>query len=107
MLIETISFTTTPDEMLDSLTLIIADRWVGAAFFGNYYTMDFELMGGDFTSGDYRRGCQAQDHPNAAPAGAIWSAPVADVDHPGTGRKDTGRSSLRPKARVVALAFLR
>src|SRR4051794_24463862 len=47
MLIETVSFTTTPDEMLDSLTRIIADRSVGAAFFGNYYLMDFELMGGD------------------------------------------------------------
>jgi hypothetical protein len=47
MLIETISFTTTPEEMLDSLTRIISDRWVGSAFFGNYYTMDFELMGGD------------------------------------------------------------
>jgi hypothetical protein len=47
MLIETISFTTTPDDMLDSLTRIIADRSVGAAFFGNYYLMDFELMGGD------------------------------------------------------------
>src|ERR1700724_752873 len=47
MLIETISFATTPDEMLVSLTRIISDRWVGAAFFGNYYTMDFELMGGD------------------------------------------------------------
>src|SRR5262249_23057668 len=47
MLIETISFTTTPEDMLDSLTRIIADRSVGAAFFGNYYLMDFELMGGD------------------------------------------------------------
>ncbi len=47
MLIETISFTTTPDEMLDSLTQIIADRSVGAAFFGNYHLMDYELMGGD------------------------------------------------------------
>lgn len=47
ILIETISFTTTPDDMLDSLTRIIADRSVGAAFFGNYYLMDFELMGGD------------------------------------------------------------
>jgi hypothetical protein len=35
MLIETISFTTTPEDMLDSLTRIIADRPVGAAFFGN------------------------------------------------------------------------
>src|SRR6516162_5103867 len=47
MLIETVSFTTTPEDMLDSLTRIISDRWVGSAFFGNYYTMDFELMGGD------------------------------------------------------------
>jgi hypothetical protein len=47
MLIETISFTTTPDEMLTSLTRIIADRTVGALFFGNYYLMDYELMGGD------------------------------------------------------------
>ena len=36
MLIETISFTTTPEDMLESLTRIIADRSVGAAFFGNY-----------------------------------------------------------------------
>jgi hypothetical protein len=47
MLIETVSFTTTPDDMLESLTRIIADRSVGAAFFGNYYLMDYELMGGD------------------------------------------------------------
>jgi hypothetical protein len=47
MLIETISFTTTTDEMLESLTRIIADRSVGGAFFGSYYLMDYELMGGD------------------------------------------------------------
>jgi hypothetical protein len=47
VLIETMSFTTTPSEMLESLTRIIADRSVGALFFGNYYLMDFELMGGD------------------------------------------------------------
>ena len=47
MLIETISFTTTPNEMLDALTRVIADRSVGALFFGNYYLMDYELMGGD------------------------------------------------------------
>jgi hypothetical protein len=47
MLIETISFTTTPEDMLEALTRIIADRSVGAAFFGNYYLMDYELMGGD------------------------------------------------------------
>ena len=42
MLIETISFTTSPDEMLDSLTRIIGDR---SLFFGNYRLMDYELMG--------------------------------------------------------------
>jgi hypothetical protein len=47
LLIETISFTTTPQDMLTSLTRIIADRSVGALFFGNYHLMDYELMGGD------------------------------------------------------------
>jgi hypothetical protein len=47
ILIETVSFTTTPEDMLGSLTRIIADRTVGAVFFGNYYLMDYELMGGD------------------------------------------------------------
>jgi hypothetical protein len=47
MLIETVSFTTTPDDMLESLTRIIADRSVGAIFFSNYHLMDYELMGGD------------------------------------------------------------
>src|SRR5208337_1848407 len=47
MLIETVSFTTTPEDMLDALTRIISDRSVGAAFFGNYHLMDYELMGGD------------------------------------------------------------
>lgn len=47
MLIETVSFTTTPEDMLESLTRIIADRAVGDVFFGNYHLMDYELMGGD------------------------------------------------------------
>ena len=47
VLIETISFTTTPEDMLEALTRIIADRSVGAVFFGNYHLMDYELMGGD------------------------------------------------------------
>ena len=47
LLIETMSFTTTQAEMLDSLTRIIADRSTGALLFGNYHLMDYELMGGD------------------------------------------------------------
>ncbi len=47
MLIETISFTTTPEEMLISLVRIISDRSVGSLFFNSYHLMDYELMGGD------------------------------------------------------------
>jgi hypothetical protein len=47
LLIETISFTTTPNDVLESLTRIIADRSVGAIFFGDYHLMDYQLMGGD------------------------------------------------------------
>jgi hypothetical protein len=47
IMIETVSFTTTPQDMLESLTRIISDRSVGGAFFGNDRLMDFELMGGD------------------------------------------------------------
>src|SRR5215471_7530700 len=47
LLIETISFTTTPEDMLDSLTRIVGDRAVGGLFFGNARMMDYELMGGD------------------------------------------------------------
>jgi hypothetical protein len=46
ILIETMGFTTTPQDMLDSLTRIISDRAVGALFFGNDRLMDYELMGG-------------------------------------------------------------
>lgn len=47
MLFETTQFTTTPDVMLSLLARVVADRSVGAEFFGNYYLMDYELMGGN------------------------------------------------------------
>lgn len=47
MLFETTDFTTTPDDMMTALARVIADRSVGMEFFGNYYLMDYELMGGD------------------------------------------------------------
>jgi hypothetical protein len=33
--------------MMEALTRVIADRSVGALFFGNYRLMDYELMGGN------------------------------------------------------------
>jgi hypothetical protein len=60
VLIETNSFTTSPDDMIEALTRIIADRSDGALFFGNYYLMDYELMGGDaraaIVAGSAKRG---------------------------------------------------
>ena len=47
ILIETVSFTSTPQDMLEALTRIIADRTVGETFFGSRYLMDYELMGGN------------------------------------------------------------
>lgn len=41
------AFVTTPDQMFDVLSRTVADRSVGLVFFGNYYLMDYELMGGD------------------------------------------------------------
>ena len=46
-LFETSQFVTTPDQMLDVLIRTVADRSVGQVFFGNYYLMDYELIGGD------------------------------------------------------------
>lgn len=46
-LFETSAFVTTPEQMLDVLIRTVADRSVGEVFFGNYYLMDYELMGGD------------------------------------------------------------
>ena len=87
MLIETISFTTTPDDMLDSLTRIIADRPVGAAFFGNNHLMDYELMGGDARQAiideDMKRGIP-QNLPPQVPFGSHqWPTLVT----PGPGPK--------------------
>jgi hypothetical protein len=73
MLIETISFTTTPQEMLESLTRIISDRTVGSIFFGNYHLMDYELMGGNARAAiiaeDAKRGIP-QVLPPAVPFGS-------------------------------------
>jgi hypothetical protein len=47
ILLETISFTTTPEDMLQAMVRIISDRSVGSLFFNQYHLMDYELMGGD------------------------------------------------------------
>jgi hypothetical protein len=46
LLIETPEFETTPEEMLDVLGRIVADRALGMVFFRDYFLMDVELLGG-------------------------------------------------------------
>lgn len=73
LLIETVSFTTTPQDMLESMTRIISDRTVGSIFFGNYHLMDYELMGGNaratIIAEDAKRGIP-QVLPPAVPFGS-------------------------------------
>jgi hypothetical protein len=85
MLIETISFTTTPEDMLDALTRIVADRSVGAAFFGSYYLMDYELMGGDARQAIIDESTKRGMTPFLPPAVAFGSHQWPTLIVPGTG----------------------
>ncbi len=87
MLIETVSFTATPEDMLDSVMRIVADRSVGAAFFGNYYLMDYELMGGDARQAiideDKKRNISVNLPPQVSFGSHQWPTLIT----PGTGPK--------------------
>ena len=82
------SFTTTPADMLESLTRIIADRSVGALFFGNYRLMDYELMGGDARAAIIAESRQARHDAVPAAGGAVRLQAVADAGHARTGAGD-------------------
>ena len=85
MLIETISFTTTPEDMLEALTRIIADRSVGAVFFGNYYLMDYELMGGNARKAIAAQSAKYDVKPFLPPAVPFGSHQWPTLITPGTG----------------------
>ncbi len=87
MLIETVSFTATPEDMLELVMRIVADRSVGAAFFGNYYLMDYELMGGDARQAiideDKKRNISVNLPPQVSFGSHQWPTLIT----PGTGPK--------------------
>jgi hypothetical protein len=85
LLIETVSFTTTPSDMLDSLTRIIADRSVGAMFFGNYHLMDYELMGGDARTAIVAEDTKREMTPFLPPAVPFGSKQWPTLITPGPG----------------------
>jgi hypothetical protein len=94
LLFETTEFTTSPEAMLTLLTRVVADRSVGAAFFGNYYLMDYELMGGDARDAieaEARRRGLAPFLPPLAPFGAQdWPWRITPGSGPGTIRQLLG-----------------
>jgi len=94
MLIETMGFTTTPDEMLESMTRIIADRSVGSIVFGNYHLMDYELMGSDARIAIETESAKRGDQAVPAAAGAVRLAPMADAGH--------ARPQAPPPSRISA-----
>ncbi len=85
LLIETVSFTTTPQEMLESLTRIIADRSVGSIFFGNYHLMDYELMGGDARKAIIAESAKRGTEPLLPPAVPFGSHQWPTLITPGPG----------------------
>ena len=76
-LFETSQFVTTPDQMLDVLIRTVADRSVGQVFFGNYYLMDYELMGGDG-----RKAIQAEDKKYGIPVFLPPAVPFHSTEWP-------------------------
>lgn len=85
ILVETISFTTTPDDLLESLTRIIADRSVGSLFFGNYHLMDYELMGGDARAAIIAESAKRGTTPFLPPAVPFGSRQWPTLVTPGPG----------------------
>jgi len=76
-LFETSQFVTTPEQMLDVLIRTVADRSVGQAFFGNYYLMDYELMGGDG-----RKAIQTEDKKYGIPVFLPPAVPFHSTEWP-------------------------
>ena len=97
LLIETVSFTTTPADMLDLLTRIIADRSVGSMFFGNYHLMDYELMGGDARAAIIAEDAKRGMTPFLPPAVPFGSKQWPNSGHAGT----RTRIDCRPSTEVT------
>ena len=85
MLIETISFTTTPEDMLDSLTRIIADRSVGAVVLRQLPSDGLRADGRRRAPGDHRRDAKRGITPTLPPAVPFGSHQWPTLITPGPG----------------------
>ena len=89
-LFETPQFITTPDQMFDVLIRTVADRSVGQVFFGNYYLMDYELMGGDARAAIIAEAAKRGMEPFLPPAVPFGSHQWPTLITPGPGAKSLG-----------------
>jgi hypothetical protein len=90
IMIETVSFTTTPEDMLDSLTRILSDRVVGQLFFGNLYMMDYELMGSSGRDAIVAESAKLSMTPFLPPLVPFGSKQWPTLITPGPGAKTLG-----------------
>ena len=107
LLIETISFTTTPEDMLEVLTRIIGDRSVGSLFFGNYRLMDYELMGGDARAAIIAESAKRGMKPFLPPAVPFGSKQWPTLITPGPGPDVPRRPSDEPATPVPSSPHIR
>jgi hypothetical protein len=89
LLFETSAFTTEPEQMLGLLARIVGDRDVGQAFFGNYYLMDYELMGGDA-----RKAIESEDRKRGLKPYLPGRVPFGSSEWPILHEADEGPASL-------------
>ena len=94
MLIETVSFTTTPDEMLELAHPHHRRPGRRRRVLRRLPSHGLRADGRRRASSHHRRGRQAQHCGKPAAAGAVRFAPMADVDYAGTGRQESGRPSM-------------
>ena len=85
ILIETVSFTTTPDDMLESLTRIIADRSVGVAVLRQLPPDGLRADGRRCARRHHRRERQARHDSRSCLRRAVRLKAMADTDHAGAG----------------------
>ena len=98
MLIETISFTTTPDDMLESLTRIIS----GVRPVLRQLLLDgLRADGRRRARGGHRRSREARHEAVSSASRAVRLETVADPDHAGIRADITGRSSMSQADRAI------
>ncbi len=88
LLIETLSFTPTQDDIITKMVRILADRVVGQLLFGNNRVMDYELMGTDareaIIAGMKARGRDAMLPPLVPYGSNQWPALISGGSGPAT-----------------------